>query len=345
MSAFPRSLPTARTPDAMAAPPLRWGVLGTGWIAERFVGAVSRSTRQVFTAVASRDAGRGAAFAAAHDIPRAFSSYGELVASDEVDVVYVATPHPAHLECALLALAAGKHVLVEKPLGLSAHEARQVAALAERNGLFCMEALWTMFLPKFDVVRQLVEDGALGTVRSVHAEYGEYFTPDHRIFRQELAGGPLLDLGTYPVSFATMVLGEPAQVLATGQRHESGVNGQLAAILADRDGNEAVVHTTLYSSTPTIATIAGDRSVLVLDGPFYQQGDMVLREAGGTGILEYRERNDAHAALYYEAAEVARVISAGGTQSPLRTLADSIVTLGVMDEIRRQVGIRFDCEG
>jgi predicted dehydrogenase len=341
MPAFPNALPVARTPDPMDAPALRWGVLGTGWIAGRFVRTVQRHTRQRFTAVASRDAARAKVFADRHGVPHSSGSYEELTAAPDVDVVYVATGHAAHLGCARLALENGKHVLVEKPLGLDAAQAAEIADVATGQDLFCAEALWTFFLPRFDIVRQVLEDGVLGDVHTVLAEYGESFAPDHRILRPELAGGPLLDLGTYPVSLATWILGDPAEVLASGQPHPAGVNGQTAAILRDTAGNQAVVHTTLFSDTPTTATIAGTRATLSLPSPFYQPGDVVLAPAGGGTPLTYTEPRVAHEALYFEAAEVARCIAAGRLQSPLRPLHDSITTLQAMDEIRRQCGITF----
>lgn len=149
MSRFPTALPTARTPDVAAAPALRWGVLGTGWIAERFISTVQRNTRQRIEAIGSRGADRSATFAARFGVPRSYGSYEELVADPALDVVYVATPHNAHLAGARSALEAGKHVLVEKPLGLNAAQAIEIARLAADRGLFCMEALWTFFLPKF----------------------------------------------------------------------------------------------------------------------------------------------------------------------------------------------------
>lgn len=341
MPSFPADLPAPRTPDAMDAPALRWSVLGTGWIAERFVRSVQRHTRQRFTAVASRDAGRAKAFADVHGIPRSYGSHEDLVASPDVDVVYVATEHTAHLGCARLALEAGKHTLVEKPLGLDAAQAAEIAELATDRGLFCAEALWTFFLPKFDIVRQILDSGVLGDIHTVLAEYGEHFTSEHRILRPESAGGPLLDLGTYPLSLATWTLGAPAEVLASGQPHPAGVNGQTSAILRDADGNQAVVHTTLFSDTPTTATIAGTDATLSLSGPFYQPGDLVLTPAGGGTPLTYTEPQVAHDALYFEAAEVARCVAAGLLQSPLRTLDDSVLTLRTMDEIRRLCGITF----
>jgi predicted dehydrogenase len=345
MTAFATALPSPRTPPSDEAPALRWGVLGTGWIADRFVRSVQRHTRQRIIAVGSRDFERSRAFAAGCGAPRAYGSYEELVADRDVDVVYVATPHPAHHPHALLALEAGKHTLVEKPLALNAVQAAEIAELAARRGVFCMEALWTLCLPKFDVIRQLLEDGVLGEVRTVHADCGEHFAAGHRILRADLAGGPLLDLGTYPVCLATWVLGPPARVLATGQPHPAGVNGQAAAILEDAGGNQALIHTTLWSPTPTTATVAGTAATLTLAGPFYQPGDMLLRSADGTHELAWTEQRTAHDALHFEAAEVARCVADGRLESPLRPLADSVATLAVMDEIRRQTGIVFAGEG
>jgi len=324
----------------MQAPALRWGVLGPGWIAERFVTAVQRSTTQQVVAVGSRRMQRSAEFAERFGVATAHGSYQALVSDPAVDVIYVATPHNAHFPCAALAIEAGKHVLVEKPIGLNAGEAGRLAELASQRGVFCMEALWTQFLPKFDVIRQLLADGVLGQVHTVQADHGEHFDPGHRILRAELAGGPMLDLGTYPVAFATWVLGAPSRVLAAGQDHPAGVNGQVSMILTDGVGNEAVLHTTVFSNTPTTGVIAGSAATLTIGGPFYQPGPMTLAGAHG-GTLDWDEPQISHQALHFEAAEVARCIDAGRLESPLRPLADSVTTLAAMDEVRRQIGQVF----
>jgi predicted dehydrogenase len=344
MSGFPYALPAARTPDSAAAPPLRWGVLGTGWIADRFIRSVQRHTRQEILAIGSRGDARSMAVAGHYGVSRSYGSYEGLVADPDIDVVYVATPHNAHLPCARLALEAGKHTLVEKPLGLNAAQATEIARLAADRGLFCMEALWTFFLPKFDIIRQVLDSGVLGEVRTVLAEHGEYFTADHRIMRPELAGGPLLDLGTYPVAFATWVLGAPERVLAAGQPHDAGVNGQAAAILSDARGNQALVHTTLFSNTPTAATVAGTHGTLTLQGPFYRPGNILLTSAAGDRRLRFTEPQMGHDALHFEAAEVARCVAAGRLESAIRPLADSVITLRVLDEIRSQSGVIFQEE-
>ena len=330
---FPSALPAPRTLDPKTAPTLRWGILGTGWIADRFVASLREHSSQEVIAVGSRTQSSAQAFADRHGIATAYGSYEALVGAAEVDVVYVGTPHNMHLPNALLSLAAGKHTLIEKPLGATAEEARQIAAAAESAGVFCMEAMWTAFLPKYDVIRQLLTDEVLGDPLSVVADFGEWFAEDHRIMRPELAGGPLLDLGTYLVTFALGALGRPDAVSAVGQRVPSGVLGQVGALLTHPGGRQSVLHTTLCSNTPTAAVVAGTEATLVVDGPFYQPGGFTVTSALGLGSLRYDEEPAAHESLHFQAAEVARRITAGETSSPLRPLADSIATLEVLDEI------------
>jgi predicted dehydrogenase len=336
---FPGSLPSPRTPDALGAPPLRWGVLGTGWIADRFVESLRTGTRQGVGAVGSRNVAAAERAARAWGVERAHGSYDALVGDPAVDVVYVATPHNFHLPHALLAIEAGKHVLVEKPVGLNAVEAQRIHDAALRAGVFCMEAMWTLFLPKFDVIRQLLDDGVLGTVHTVLADMGESFDPGHRIFRAVLAGGPLLDLGTYPTTFATWVLGPPDSVQATGSPAFNGINGQLGALLTTSDA-VAAIHCSILGETPTTATIGGSEAALEVDRVFYRPGGFTLRNAAGDR-LRWEEPAVDHAALHFEAAEVARRIAAGETGSPLRPFEDTIATLAVMDRIRESVGFDF----
>lgn len=345
---LPSALPDPRTPDPLDAPALRWGVLGTGWIVERFVTAVTRSTGQRFTAVGSRSGDRARATATALGIGRAHGSWAELVADPEVDVVYVATGHADHLAGALAALEAGKAVLVEKPLALDAAEGQRVADAARAAGVFCAEALWSAYLPRWDVVRQLLDDGALGAVSAVDADMGEHFDPGHRVFDPAQHGGPLLDLATYPLALATWVLGEVTSAAALGVQHPSGVLSQVSAVLTHEraPGGEtagpstglSTVHTTLLGDTPTAAHVVGERATLRLPGPFYASGDVVLVPAGGTGArpepVVRTEPETGHAGLFWQAAEVARCVAAGRTETPLRPLSQSLSTLRALDAVR-----------
>jgi predicted dehydrogenase len=304
------------------------------------VTALHASTRQVVQAVGSRSV-RGARRAAdAFGAANAHGSYDALVADPEVDVVYVATPHHLHPPHALLAIEAGKHVLVEKPVGLDADEARLIGAAAARAGVFCMEAMWTLFLPRFDIVRQLLADGVIGEPRAVIADMGERFDDGHRIMRPELAGGPLLDLGTYPVTLATWVLGAPDQVVAAGTPAPNGINGQLTMGLTTAAGAAASLLVSMLTDTPTVASITGASGRIDLGGPFYRPGPVALRLRDGTD-LRWDEPEVDHAGLHFEAAEVARQVTAGETGSPLRPWADTVATLEVMDRVRGQASIDF----
>jgi predicted dehydrogenase len=338
------ALPLPRTPDPREAPRLRWGVLGPGWIAQRFVESLDAHTTQQVVAVGSRDQGRASAFAAQWSLPKAYGSYEALFDDPDVDIVYIATTHPSHRDNAIDALNAGKHVLVEKPLAIDAAGAQDIAAAAVSANRFAGEAMWTKFLPKFDVIRQLLDDGALGEVRTVIADHGEFFTPDHRIYDRELAGGPLLDLGTYPIALAHMVFGSFTSVVAQGQDAAPGLNGQISAVLSDAAGNQALLHTTILSDTPTAAVISGRDATLYIDGPFFMPGPFTFSRHRGHPddpgrVLRYDEKPGLQAdGLHYAAVEAARMIADGRNESAIHPLRYAISTLEVADEIRGQLG-------
>ncbi|MDI9894546.1 Gfo/Idh/MocA family oxidoreductase [Rhodococcus sp. IEGM 1381] len=334
-------LPSSRVPAPSDAPPLRWGILGPGWIAERFVEALRTCTSQHISAVASRNSQRGTRFASDWKIPAVYNSYDDLVAAPDVDVVYIATPHTAHFEHATLALNAGKHVVVEKPLALDADQGRAIAELAQAKGLFAMEALWSAFLPKFDVIEQILADGVLGDIGTVLADHGEHFDTDHRIYDPALAGGPLLDLGTYTVYFAQRALGKPVSVTAVGQQANPELNGQISAILQSPTGAHAVVNTTILADTPSRGTLSGTAGMLCTDGVFYRPGDFTVSLRDGRTARFVDEISGYPAGLAFEAAEAARRITGGELESPCHTLNDAISTLHTLDEIRRQLGIEF----
>jgi predicted dehydrogenase len=300
----------------MDAPPLRWGILGTGWIARRFTGALRTYTRQEVYAVGSRSLASTRAFAAEVGVPeaRAYGSYEALVQDAALDVVYVATPHHLHVEHALLSIDAGRNTFVEKPIGLDETEVSRMRAAAERAGVFLREALWSAYLPKFDVIRQLLDDEVLGTLHSVQADMGEYFPADHRIMRADLFGGPRYDLLTYPRWFAQWVLGAPEVVhevatIAPAELSPSGVEGQIAVVQRHPEGTVASLFVTVLGDTPSTATIVGSKATLRIDGPFYQPGGFSLRSHDGRE-LRYDEPPIAHDALHYEAAAVARDLAA-----------------------------------
>lgn len=341
---MPGHLPAPRTLDPSTAPSLGWGIMGPGWIAQRFVGALHKHTGQRVIAVGSRSADRADEFARRMGIPTAHAGYEALLDDPDVDIVYVSTPHPQHHRCALDAIAAGKHVLIEKPAGINVAQAREVFAVAHAAGVFAGEAMWTRFLPKFDVIRQLLDDGTLGTLRTVAADHGEYFTTAHRIYDPALAGGPMLDLGTYPVAFAQWVLGEVHTVSAIGVAANHELNGQISVTLGHRDGGQSLVSTTILADTPTTASVAGEDGYLELAGPFYQPGPFRLVPRTGEPLVHEEESASHEDGLHFSAADAARRIVDGAIDSAIHPSAEVVATLGVMDRIRAEIGIVFPGE-
>lgn len=331
----------------MTAPTVRWGILAPGWIAGQFAAALRRGTTQEVVAVGSRSLERAEAFAAEHGVPAAHGSYRDLVTDPRVDIVYVASPHSEHHAQARLALEAGKPVLVEKAFTRNAAEARDLVELARARGLFLMEGMWSRFLPHYDVIEQAVRDGLVGEVTTVFAEHGQRLHPGGpaRLARPELAGGALLDLGVYPVSFADFVLGPFASVTATGALTELGVDAQEAVAVATDGGALGVLHASMLAASDCRATVCGTEGRLEVGGVFYCPTWVELRGRDGALLDRYDPRDDAeHQGLRYEAAEAARCLAAGRTESPLRPLATTVRVMAAMDDVRAQLGVRFPGE-
>jgi len=329
--------------DPRTAPPLRWGILGPGGIAATFAQAVLGHTRSQVVAVGSRDRERAERFASRFGIPTTHEGYERLVADPQVQAVYVASPHSAHLEHALLAIRAGKHVLVEKPVARSAAEARQIAEAAREAGVFAMEAMWTRFLPHVVVLRDVVGRGEIGEPVSLFADHGQWFDvgPEHRLLNPHLAGGALLDLGVYPVSFAHDLLGAPTAVHATGQMTETGVDGQVAMTLEHDSRARSLLHTTQWARTPTVALLSGTEGRIEVAGEFYRPSSLrVVRRDGS----EWTFSRPVDGGFQFQAAEVARCVAEGRTESERMPLDGSVAVMETLDEVRRQIGLVYPGE-
>nr|NLD39934.1 Gfo/Idh/MocA family oxidoreductase [Actinomycetales bacterium] len=337
---FAAHVPPDAVPHPAACPPLRWGIVGPGGIAHKFARNVREGTGCEVTAVGSRDQARAEAFAAQHGLAVAVEGYGELVTREEVDAVYIATPHSAHREAALLAIEAGKHVLIEKAFTRNAAEAREVVAAARAASVFCMEAMWSRFLPHQVVARHLVRSGLLGELVEVVADHGQALTHVPRLLDPALAGGALLDLGVYPISFIVSMLGEPLAVDALGHRSESGVDAISVSNLS-YPGAIGVGTTTLLASTPTRAFVAGREGCLEFDSRFYEPGG--LTATLGEQVVRW-EGTPTLGGFEFQVAEVAHGVAAGQTESAVLPLHETVVVMEVMDAVRRALGARFPGE-
>jgi predicted dehydrogenase len=316
--------------------PLRWGVLGTGGIAATFAADLELTGTGVVAAVASRRMETADRFGERFGVPNRHASYEALVVDPDVDVVYIATPHPSHHANALLALRAGKPALVEKAFTMNAEQARDLVATARAEGLFLMEAMWTRFLPHIAQIRRLLHDGALGEIVTVTADHGQWFAedPGFRLFAPELGGGALLDLGVYPVSFASMVLGPPERIVSVVSPAFTGVDGQTSMVFGYATGAQAVLTCTLSAKSPTRAAIVGTEARIEIDGDFYAPTSFTLITRSGA-----QTRFDAPhegRGLRHEADEVARCLREGLLESPLMPLDETISIMATMDAVLAQ---------
>ncbi|MDX2290776.1 MULTISPECIES: Gfo/Idh/MocA family protein [Streptomyces] len=324
---------------------VRWGVLATGGIAERFVTDLAELDGAEVVAVASRTEASARAFADRFGIARAYGGWDGLFADPEVDVVYVATPHHAHREAAGRALEAGKAVLCEKALTLNAREAEELVALARERGLFLMEAMWMYCNPLIRRIAELVRDGAIGEVRTVQADFGLVgpADPGHRLRDPAVGGGALLDLGVYPVSFAQLLLGEPDSVQAYARLSPEGVDLNTGMLLGWSDsGASALLSCSLEADTPLTASVTGTKGRIdVPRGFFFPERFTLLRH--GAEPEEFTDSDDPHS-LRHEAAEVMRCLRAGETESPLVPLDGSLAVMRTLDAVRDRVGVRYPQE-
>jgi predicted dehydrogenase len=325
-----------RRDELVVNSPVRWGILGTGGIADAFADDLRRTDSATVVAVGSRSQSSADRFADRFDIPNRHASYEALVADPDVDVVYVATPHPMHHDNALSALRAGKPVLVEKPFTMTAAEARDLVAVAREAGLFLMEAMWTRFLPHVAKIREWIADGLLGEIVTVTADHGQWFAedPEFRLFAPALGGGALLDLGVYPVSFASMVLGEPQRIVTMSDPAFTGVDAQTSMLFGYQSGAQAVLTTTLRAKSPTRAAIVGTEARIEVDGDFYRPTSVTLIPRNGEPTT-FSEPHEG-VGLRHQADEVATRLAAGEAESPLMPLDETITIMSTMDTVLAQ---------
>ena len=319
---------------------VRWGILGTGRISKAFARALKDTPGAVLAGVGSRT------IEAAEDFARefggaAYGTYQELAAAGDVDLVYVGTPHPMHFENVRMALGAGKGVLCEKPFTMNRAEAEELVALARAKKLFLMEAMWTRFMPALAEVRRIIESGEIGPVHQVNAELGfkSEAGPEHRLFNRELGGGALLDLGIYPLSIAVALLGPVATVTAQADLGPTGVDEQTGFLLRHRGGGMSVCSCSLRARLPSELTIAGERGHVRMNTMFHHaQTVTVLRADGIARTVPTPFLGNGYV---HEVIEAQRCWQAGLIESPGMTHEDSLALMGVMDEVRRQVGVSY----
>lgn len=320
-----------------------WGILGPGGIARAFAADLQNLEGHCVAAVGSRIIGNAQEFADNFG-GTAYGSYEELIADPSVDAIYVATPHPAHKANVIAALNAGKPVLCEKPFAVNAIEAQEMVAAAQNNNVALMEAMWARFLPHYAQVREIIASGVLGKIMTIHADHGQRLADQNipRLVEPSLAGGALLDLGIYPVSFAHMILGNPTKISARGVLTDKGVDAQTSMIFDYADGAQAVLNTTMIEQTPCRAVVAGLNGWLEIDRVFYSPTSMRVTLFDGS-VTHYPNTYAGHG-LREQAEVFKRLVVSGQTQSEILNWKDTVDIMQTLDTVRDQIGLRYPFE-
>jgi predicted dehydrogenase len=321
----------------------KWGIIGPGRIAHKFVADLLLLPNAALHAVASRNEERASAFAKKYDCQNAFgSAEAMLEACPELDAVYVATPHVGHYEATLLCLNKKVAVLCEKPLAMNAVQVTEMIACAKRNNTFLMEAMWTRFLPTILKVLEIINLGTIGAIKTVQGDFGFYtdFNAESRLFKKSLGGGSLLDVGIYPIFLSYLLLGKPKSILAKATFTTTEVDESCAAILSYEDNKMAIIHSSVCNKTPTEGFIYGEKGMIHLHGRFHEPN-------AGFTLKVYDEYEkfypfDWKSGGYdYEAAEVMRCLAEQKTQSNDWSWQNSLDVMTILDEIRVDIGLEY----
>jgi len=323
---------------------LHWGILATGGIAHAFTSDLRTAGLDV-TAVGSRRIDSARAFAEQYDIAHAHGSYEELVADPDVDIVYIATPHPAHLENALLALDNGKHVLVEKPFTLNAAEAAAIRDKAAEKGLLAMEAMWTRYLPHMVRIREILAAGTLGEIRVVSADHTQKISTDpaHRLNDLALGGGALLDLGIYPISFAIDVLGLPERITALARLSDAGSDAEVATSFVHAGGALSTSVSSSRGAGMNVAQIVGTEARIEIDRVWYTPTSFRVVSPDGDVIEEFTAEVPGRG-MQFQAQAAERLVAAGADSHDILSIDETVAIMGVLDEVRRQIGVVYPGE-
>ena len=322
----------------------KWGILGTGGIARAFARDLTFLNNHIVAAVGSRTQEKAEEFAIEFPGCTAHGSYEKLVTNPEIDAIYVATPHPMHLTNTILALKAGKPVLCEKPFSINASQARAMVEASIENNVALLEAMWMRFLPHIHQVRKIITSGVLGDIISVTADHGQRLADQGiaRLVEPSLAGGALLDLGIYPVSFAHMVLGVPEKVQASAVMTDKGVDASTSILFTYASGAQAILTTTMIAQTPCRAVVSGVNGWLEIDRTFYNPTTMRVHLYDGT-TTEYPSNYQGHG-LREQAIEFANIVWTGKFESEYLTHKHTLEIMELMDLIRDKIGLKYPGE-
>ena len=321
--------------------PFNWGIIGPGKIARKFVGDLLQIPDAKLHAVASRSEDRARSFASEFSVPHHFGSYEAILNCPDIDAIYIATPHVGHMEYSIQCLKAGIPVLCEKPLAINSAQVAKMIEAANENNTFLMEALWSRFLPSIKHSLELIEQGTIGKVLGVKADFGfmASFKPDSRLFDNQLGGGSLLDIGIYPVLLSLLILGKPKNIKAVGHIGSTNIDEECAILFTYDNDAMAQLHSTIRYRTKTEAFISGELGVIHLPTRWHESKKMSL-------IIEGKRPRDIHfdypeKGYRFEIEEVMKCVRAGKKESSILPLSFSKDLMELLDAVRKEIGLIY----
>lgn len=321
---------------------MNWGIIGLGRIAHKFVQDLQLVDGSHIASAASRNIEKAKAFAEGFKIPKSYGSYSELFQDDEVDIVYIATPHDSHMAICIEAMKAGKHVLCEKPLAVNSTQVKLMIEASRENKVFLMEALWSRFMPVIKQVRKLIDAGEIGEVNYVNVDFS-YLRDDpdqHRLMNINLAGGSLLDMGIYPVFLAYLMMGVPNQIAALGRMSHTGVDEQVAAVFK-YDNGIANVMSGFRSQSEMCARIYGSAGAILIDPVWHHSSGYTIMKNGEEKHFSLPPKGRG---FTHEIEECQRCIFESKIESELWSHQDSLNLMNLLDEIRAQINLKYPFE-
>ena len=321
---------------------LNWGIVGSGKIANKFAKDLALVEGAQLKAIASRSLDKAKTFAEAHQIENYYDSYQSLFDDPEVDIVYIATPHDSHMEYGVMALNAGKHVLCEKPLAVNKKQVQKMLDASKHNNVFLMEALWTRFNPSMVDILDKIENGSIGDVSYINADFSFYkeAPPESRLYNMSLAGGSLLDVGIYPIFLAYLIFGYPKEIIASARFHDTGADIQTAALLKYDEGI-ASINSGFTSKSDMVSKIYGREGSIMMNAPWHHTDSYQIIKDGESQLIQHPLTG---MGFSYEIIECQKCILAGKTQSDLWSHQNSLDLINIMDEIRNQIGLKYPFE-
>jgi len=324
---------------------IKWGIIGPGNIAEKFAAGINGSEGSELYALASRSEERAKAFAVRFGVHKIYNSYEALIDDYEVDIIYIATPHPFHKEQTALCLNGGKSVLCEKPLTVNYKDAAELISLAQKKNLFLMEGMWSRFQPVWQTIRQWVDSGKLGEIRMIRSDFSFAGNPDpkSRVLNPDLAGGGLLDVGIYPINFACWAMGTlPERVCGLAYLGKTGVDETASIAMRFPSGTMATISCGINVKGPCNAEICGTKGAILVDHFMHEAQKM-------TFITENNEPEviklpfDVNG-FEYEIRHAEEALNSGSTESPIMPHTDTLGIMKIMDNLRQDWGLKYPFE-